>query len=259
MIHRLMHDSVYDVNMNNVERLLSVFAGSALLFYGLTQRTARGLGMALAGGGLVARGASGHSELYSALGVNTASEEERSPAKQAVKVTKTVTVDAPAGDLYRFWRNFENLPRFMRHLQAVQVIDERRSHWVTKGPAGMTVAWDAEIINEVENEHIAWQSTEPADLYNAGSVHFHPVTHRGTEVRVVIRYTPPAGALGVAFAKLFGEAPSQQVAEDLRRFKSLIEAGEIPTTAGQPVGPRSILSRWDVGDAVRAVQSGSSS
>lgn len=253
MVQQLMHDSVYNVNVNNVERMLSVFAGSALLLYGLAQRNTRGLVLAFAGGGLIARGATGYCQVYSALGVNTASEEERSPAKRAIKVTKTLAVNAPVENVYRFWRNFENLPRFMHHLQAVQVKDGKRSHWVTKGPAGMTIAWDAEIINEVENKLIAWQSTEPADVYNSGSVNFRPTPHHGTEVHVVLRYTPPAGALGVAFAKLFHEDPARQIADDLRRFKSLIEVGEIPTTVGQPVGPSSTLSRWDIGDALKAV------
>jgi uncharacterized membrane protein len=244
-MHRnLMQQSVYDINVNGLERLFSLFVGSALLFYGLRQGRAKGLGLALAGSGLLARGATGHCQLYSALGLNTASEEERSPAKQAIKVTKTVTINAPVEDLYRFWRNFENLPRFMRHLRAVHVLDERRSHWVAAGPAGMTIDWDAEIINDVENELIAWQSIEPADVYNSGSVHSRPISpERGVEVRVVLRYTPPAGALGVMFAKMFHEEPSQQIGDDLRRFKNLVEAGEIPTIEGQPVGPSSILSK----------------
>src|SRR5262245_7624345 len=187
MIPQLIRQSVYDINVNGLERSLSMFAGGALLLYGLMQRSTKGLGLALAGGGLLARGATGHCQLYSALGINTASEEERSPAKQAIKVTKTMTINARAEDLYYFWRYLENLPRFMRHLQAVHMIDERCSHWVTKGPAGMRFEWDAEIINDVENELIAWQSTEQADVYNSGSVHFHTAPGgRGTEVHVVL-------------------------------------------------------------------------
>jgi uncharacterized membrane protein len=254
MIPQLIRQSVYNINVNGLERRLSVFAGSALLLYGLMQRSAKGLGLALAGGGLLARGATGHCQLYSALGINTASEEERSPAKQAIKVTKTMTINARAEDLYYIWRYLESLPHFMRHLQAVYMIDERRSHWVTKGPAGMRFEWDAEIINDVENELIAWQSTEQADVYNSGSVHFHTAPGgRGTEVRVVLRYTPPTGALGVAFAKLFHEEPAQQILDDLRRFKSLVETGEIPTTTGQPVGPSSTLGKLDASNAIQAL------
>jgi len=195
----------------------------------------------------------GRSPLYNALGINTASDEERLPTKRAIRVQKTLTLNAPAEKLYRFWRDIENLPRFMRHLHSVQRLDDHRSHWVASGPAGVRVEWDAEIITDVENEHLSWQSTEHADVYNTGAVHFHPVPHgRGTEMKIVIRYTPPAGALGTAFAKLFRENPEQQIAEDVRRFKSLIETGEVPTTAGQPTGTSSPLGRFDASDMIEA-------
>jgi uncharacterized membrane protein len=243
-----------DVNVTMVERTLSVFTGSALLLYGMRNRGVTAAGAALLGGGLLARGMTGRSQLYNALGINTASEEERLPAKRAIRVEKTLTINAPAEKLYRFWRDIENLPRFMRHLHSVQRLDDHRSRWVASGPAGMRVEWDAEILTDVENEHISWQSTEHADGYNAGSVHFHPAPHgRGTEVKIVIRYTPPAGTLGAAFAKLFPENPEQQIAEDLRRFKSLIEAGEVPTTTGQPTGTSSPLGRFDASDVIESL------
>ncbi|TMC89174.1 MAG: SRPBCC family protein, partial [Chloroflexi bacterium] len=138
---------------------------------------------------------------------------------------------------YRFWRNFENLPRFMEHLKSVTVIDNKHSHWVARAPAGTSVEWDAEIINERENELIAWRSVGDATIGNAGSVHFTPAPGgRGTEVKVVLEYDPPAGRAGVIMARLFGEEPDQQVREDLRHFKEIMEAGEIPTTEGQPSG-----------------------
>ena len=243
-----------DVNVTMVERTLSVFTGSALLLYGLRNRGVTAAGAALLGGGLFARGMTGRSQLYNALGINTASEEEGLPAKRAIRVQKTLTLNAPAEKLYRFWRDIENLPRFMRHLHSVQRLDDRRSHWVASGPAGVRVEWDAEILTDVENEHISWQSTEHADVYNAGSVHFHTAPHgRGTEVKVVIRYTPSVGALGAAFTKLFHENPEQQIAEDVRRFKSLIEAGEVPTTAGQPAGTSSTMGRFDASDMIEAL------
>jgi uncharacterized membrane protein len=243
-----------DVNVTMVERTLSVFTGSVLLLYGLRNRGVTAAGAAVLGGGLLVRGVTGRSQLYNALGFNTASEEERLPAKRAVRVEKTLTINAPAEKLYGFWRDIENLPRFMRHLRSVQRLDDHRSHWVASSPAGVRVGWDAEILTDVENEHISWQSTEHADVYNAGSVHFHPAPYgRGTEVKIVIRYTPPAGALGVAFAKLFQENPEQQIAEDLRRFKSLIEAGEAPTVAGQPTGTSSPLGRFDASDVIEAL------
>ncbi|MEW6296827.1 MAG: SRPBCC family protein [Thermodesulfobacteriota bacterium] len=230
-----LRQSMQQANVGDAERWLSLIGGTALLLYGLRCRSFGGLGLAFLGGNLVYRGATGHCGLYEALGVNTAAQLP--PYKRAVKVEKTITVNAAPDTVYRFWRDLENLPRFMRHLESVRTTDTARSHWVAKGPAGTTVEWDAEIIHEVENELIAWQSLANADVYNSGSVHFRPAPGgRGTEVHVVVRYTPPAGALGRAFAKLFGEEPGQQLEEDLRRFKQIIETGEIPTTAGQPSG-----------------------
>src|SRR5262249_45397588 len=139
--------------------------------------------------------------------------------------------------LYGFWRNFSNLPRFMKHLESVTETNDGRSHWVAKAPAGMTVEWDAEIINEEENELIAWRSLEGATVPNAGSVRFERAPgNRGSVVRVSLSYEPPGGVLGSKIAKLFGGEPEQQVEEDLRRFKQLMEAGEIASTDVQPSG-----------------------
>jgi uncharacterized membrane protein len=144
-----------------------------------------------------------------------------------------MTINRSPQDLFNFWRNLENLPRFMRHLESVQNFGQR-SHWVARGPLGVRVEWDAEIYRERPNEMIAWRSLEGADVDNTGSVHFTPApVGRGTEVRVVLKYDPPAGKAGAAVAKLFGKAPEQQIREDLRRFKQLMEAGEVPTTEGQ--------------------------
>ncbi|HYC31071.1 MAG TPA: SRPBCC family protein, partial [Gemmatimonadales bacterium] len=117
------------------------------------------------------------------------------------------------------------------HLESVRVMDERRSHWVAKGPAGSRIEWDAEIHNELPNELIAWRSLPGAEVDHAGSVHFEPSAAGGTEVRVILRYDPPGGKAGAAVARLFGEEPSQQVAEDLRRFKQVMEAADFPVTA----------------------------
>jgi uncharacterized membrane protein len=165
------------------------------------------------------------------------SEQANRFFEHGVHVSHAVTIARPAAELYRFWRSLENLPRIMRHLQAVQVIDNTHSHWVAKAPAGSTVEWDAEVINEEENALIAWRSLEGASVENAGSVRFIPApAGRGTEVRVVLEYIPPAGALGKVVAQLYGEEPRQQVREDLDRFKQLMEAGEIATIEGQPRG-----------------------
>lgn len=241
------------VNVTLAERVLSIFTGSALLSYGLRTRGLKGTGVAVLGSGLLARGVTGYCQIYNTLGISTAKEEERLPAKRAIRVEKTLTVNAPVETLYRFWQDIENLPRCMSHIRSVQRLDDRRSHWIMNGPVGMPIAWDAEIINEVKNEHISWQSTEHAAVYNAGSVHFHPAPEgRGTEIKVVMRYTPPAGALGAAMATLLNN-PEQQLEEDLRRFKSLIETGEMPTTTGQPTGSSSLLGKLDISDAVKVL------
>jgi uncharacterized membrane protein len=163
------------------------------------------------------------------------------------RVTKSITINRPPEDVYRFWRDLQNLPLFMYHLESVAVTDEKRSHWVAKAPAGMKVKWDAEIIEDRPNELIAWRSLEGSDVDNSGSVRFERAPGgRGTVLRVEIQYCPPAGATGAAVAKLFGEEPAQQVEEDLRRLKQVIETGEILTTRGQPAGrPRSTSWKYD--------------
>lgn len=145
-----------------------------------------------------------------------------------IKVKCSVTIDRPAEELYSFWRDFENLPRIMSHLESVQVTSERQSHWKAKAPAGMTVEWDAQLMEDEPNSMIAWRSLENADVQNAGVVRFTPAPGgRGTEVQVELQYNPPGGAIGAKIAKLFGEEPEQQIREDLRRFKQLMEAGDV--------------------------------
>jgi uncharacterized membrane protein len=150
-----------------------------------------------------------------------------------VKVEHVVTVNRPALEVYQFWRDLENLPRFMSHLVAVEVTAPRESLWSARGPAGMTVEWRAEMLEDREAEWIAWRSLAGADVENRGSVRFAPAPGgRGTEVRIQLQYRPPAGAAGRTLAWLFGEEPEQQIEEDLRRFKQLMESGEVPLSDG---------------------------
>ena len=150
------------------------------------------------------------------------------PKERAIRVTKAITINRSPEEVYQFWHDFQNLPRFMEHLESVHVIDEKRSHWVAKAPAGTKVEWDAETIDDRPNELIAWRSLPGADVDNSGSVRFRPAPGgRGTEVRVEMQYEPPGGVIGSTIAKLFGEEPGQQVQEDLRRFKQVMETGEI--------------------------------
>jgi uncharacterized membrane protein len=161
-----------------------------------------------------------------------------------VAVEKYVTINRSADECYRYWRDFSNFPRFMKHIEAVEVHDDLHSHWTARGPAGAHVEWDAEVTADHPGEFIAWHSLPGADIENAGLVRFERAPGgRGTIVRVELQYRPPGGAAGALVARLFGEEPAQQVAQDLRRFKQLIETGEIPTTVGQTAGPRSAMTR----------------
>lgn len=216
-------------SVSDAERWATLIGGGAMVLFGLRQGSLRGALTALAGGGLMYRGVTAQTGIQDALGMN-----------QSIKVEKTVTISNKSPEeLYQFWRNFENLPHFMKHLKHVSVINNTRSHWIASAPMGGSVEWDAEIINDQENRLIAWASVEGADIDNSGFVRFQRAPQgRGTEVKVVIEYNPPGGVVGDAIAKLFGEEPQQQIGDELRRFKMLMEAGEMATTEGQPSGRR---------------------
>ena len=220
-----------DRNVGRRERWISAVAAAAVAAYGLRRRRRRQILLPIAGA-LIGRAVTGRCPVNGMLGRNTALDDgPSSPVTsvrrgEGVRVDERIVLNRPRGEVYRFWRRLENLPRFMDHLEAVAVLDERRSHWTAKGPAGSRVEWDAEIHNEIPNELIAWRSLEGSEVDNAGSVHFMPTENGDTEVRVVLRYDPPAGKVGAAVARLFGEDPSRQVAEDLRRLKQVVEATE---------------------------------
>jgi uncharacterized membrane protein len=145
-----------------------------------------------------------------------------------VHVQESITVGRPPEEVYRFWRDFEHLPEFMEHLESVRVLDERRSHWQARAPAGSSVEWDAEIVEDRPNELISWRSTQTAEVPNMGTVRFvRAPGDRGTEIHVELRYEPPGGKAGALVAKLFGEEPAQQVKSDLRRLKQVLETGEV--------------------------------
>ena len=159
-------------------------------------------------------------------------------------VEKSLVINRSPQECYRFWHDFERFPTFMKHVQSVRLVDDNRMHWRAKGPAGTLIEWDAELTADEPDSYLAWRSLEGADVDNAGAVHFERAPGgRGTIVRVSLNYRPPGGASGALAAKMFGEEPAQQIDEDLRRFKWLIETGEIPTTVGQPAGPRGMVNR----------------
>ncbi|MEA2237917.1 MAG: hypothetical protein QOC81_2641 [Thermoanaerobaculia bacterium] len=227
--------------MSDPERWISVAGGAAITAFGLRRRSLGGLALSALGAAIVWRGASGHCHVYEALGVSSAPDDDGGHVSvrygRGIRVERSITIGLPAPEVYSFFRNLENLPRFLSHLHSVTVIDAKRSHWVTKGPAGSKAAWDAEIINEAANELIAWRSVGNSQIDNAGSIHFKAAAgNRGTDVRVVLRYDPPAGKLGAAVTMLMGEDPDHQIREDLRSLKMLLETREIATTDGQSSG-----------------------
>jgi uncharacterized membrane protein len=226
-------------NINTGEQAVSLASGSALALWGLGRRDLPGLLIAGVGAGLIYRGATAHCPVYETLDIDTATQTERRIARQGVHVVQSYSINKPRGELYAFWRDFANLPRIMSHLESVQVLDDRTSHWVTTAPrlAGGTVEWDAEITADEPNRRIAWQSLPDAEVNHRGSVEFQDAPgDRGTTVRVELDYRPPAGQLGRLASWLAGESPEQQIREDLRDFKRVMEAGEVPTVLGQPHG-----------------------
>jgi len=223
------------VNVGGFERVLSVIGGGALALYGL-RRSLPHLMLLLGGGALVYRGLTGHCSAYQVMGVDTAHQDP----DHGLTLAATITVNKPAAEVYRFWRDVENHPRFMKHLASVVSTGEKRSHWVARGPLHIPLTWDAELVEDRENTTLAWRSLPGADVDNTGTVHFRELPDgRGTEVRLRLAYAPPGGVAGVALAKLFKTLTVQQLQEALRHFKYIIEAGEAPTIANQPTAAAS--------------------
>lgn len=223
-------------NVHTAERWAS--AGAGLLLAGGSLRYGwRGVPGLLAGAALVHRGVTGKCQVYRALGMRTEPNAAAVPYELGVRARAAITIARPRDEVFAFWRDLTNLPRFMRHLVSVDVQDEKCSRWVAEGPGGRQFRWNAEIIAETPGEKIAWKSLPESDLDSAGSVRLSDAPGgRGTEIRVEMQYNPPAGAVGAYVAKLFGREPEQQMASDLRRLKQLLESGEIASTEGQPKG-----------------------
>jgi uncharacterized membrane protein len=226
-----------------VEVAVSVAAGSILAVLGLRRATLPGLLVAAVGGTLAFAGLRHQSEVLQLFGFR---KKQRGPrqideaiSERGIHVEQAYLINRSPEDLYRFWRNFENLPRIMTHLERIDVIDERRSHWVVDAPkiAGGKVEWDAEITSDEPNSRIAWRSLPGSQIDTIGEIRFGPgLGDRGTEVHVYMDYIPPAGKLGHWIATVFGSAPRRLIRDDLRNFKRLMEIGELPTISGQPRG-----------------------
>jgi uncharacterized membrane protein len=232
------------VNVGMGERGVSIAAGLAGMYMILTRRPSWKIGLPLAvdAGYMIYRGVTGHCVLYQMLEINRSLE-----GNKGIQVQRAVTINVARDKLYRIWRNFENLPRFMKHLQRVDVDEStggKRSHWVANAPFGREIAWNAEITEDRENEYIAWRSLPGSLVGSSGSVHFVDAPNTlGTTVHVLMQYNPPGGSMGAVIARLFGEEPGQQLRNDLRNFKMMMETGEIATIEGQTSGRNKEYSR----------------
>jgi uncharacterized membrane protein len=215
-------------------RVWSGVAGGVLLVYGIKHGSLLGTLVSVAGADLLTHSITGH-HIHETFGIK--SSDWRIPHQLGVQMQRSLCVGVEPQQAYEYFRNFQNLPRFMKHLESVSILDTERSHWVVKGPAGTHVEWDARIINDQPGEMISWRSENDPGVSNAGSVQFVKAPQgRGTILRVSLQYAPPAGALGAVTAKLFGEEPELQLRADLKRLKQVLETGEITTTEGQPAG-----------------------
>ncbi len=214
------------VNVGKVERAASIIAGSALLFQGLKNEEKKsGIAMAIAGGLLFFRGATGHSIIYRLAG-----KKKLPDTVKNINIITKLTVNSPRQEVYDFWRKLSNLPLFMEHLDRVEVIDDKRSHWVAKVPGGLgKIEWDAEIVKEIDGELLGWNSLPHASINNAGKVEFRDADEYGTEITVLITYRAPFGDVGEGIASLLNPTFRKIITKDVKNFKRYIEAGDIAT------------------------------
>jgi uncharacterized membrane protein len=223
-------------NISRPERWLSV-AGGGFLAYAASQRG--WLGRLLLGGvstALLYRGVTGHSAAYKRMGVDGSAD---GPSVTAIEIDEAVTVYGMSpGEVYDFWRDVENFPRFMHHLRSVEKTGDDRSRWTAQIPKDWgTVSWEAEVVADERGKRMAWESLPDAEVKNAGHVHFAEAPRGdGTEVRVQLSYRPPGGKAGALVGHLLNPANEQMIKDDVRRFKNLMEAGEVPRLNGQPTG-----------------------
>jgi uncharacterized membrane protein len=219
-------------DIREIERWASLAAATAVIVYGFSRRSVPGVALAA-----VAATPFAYRTLVGKWPFENGSTRTALSGDRGIHVREAMRIDKPISEVYAFWRQLENLPRVLTHLEQVTELGNGRSRWIARGPAGMGVEWDAEVINEVENKVIGWRSLPDSDVVTAGSVNFKPLRDgRATEIAVHLQYEPPAGRAGAFLARIFGREPSQTIREDLRRLKQVLEAGEIPRTSiGEPI------------------------
>jgi len=228
-------DRTSEPSVDQLQRWGALAAAAAVIGYGVSRRSLPGFLMAAGAAPLAYRGVTGRwpaacERLLSSSGDTRAALS----GPRGIHVKESVRLECPIDEVYRFWSRLENLPTFMENLAVVTDLGGGRSHWVARGPGGVRVEWDAEIINEIQNKVLAWKSLPGGDVVSAGSVTFEPArgNDSGTQLTVTLQYQPPAGKFGKLVAAAFGSEPSQTIREDLRRLKQLLEAGEIAKAAG---------------------------
>lgn len=214
------------VNVGKVERIASIIGGSLLIYQSITSDKKKlQLPAALGGLYLLARGATGHDSFYSLAGKRKLPDTVKN-----INIITKVTVNRPRMEVYNFWRKLSNLPLFMQHLEQVEVLDDKRSHWKAKVPGHLgTIEWDAEIVKEIEGELLGWNSLPGATIHNAGKVEFRDINGYGTELHVVITYRAPFGDVGEGLASLLNPVVKKMIIKDVKGFKRYIEAGDIAT------------------------------
>jgi uncharacterized membrane protein len=222
-------------NLGRWERIGSVAAGAGLMYMATRQPRLRRGGQML-GAGLVVRGVTGKCAVKRAL-VGDASERNDTRRQlggpAGIHVRESIIVSRPADEVYRFWRDYDNLARFLEHVERVDDLGAGRSHWVVRGPGGVRYEWDAETIADEPGERIAWKSVGDADVVSAGSVVFRPLGSEQTQIAVHFQYAPPGGTVGRGLAAMFGQDPNTQVRADLGRLRFILE-GRTDASAAVP-------------------------
>jgi uncharacterized membrane protein len=214
------------VNVGKIERIASIIGGSLLIYQSIvSEKKKLQLPAALGGLYLLARGATGHDSFYSLAGKRKLPDTVKN-----INIITKVAVNRPRMEVYNFWRKLSNLPLFMQHLEQVEVLDGKRSHWKAKVPGHLgTIEWDAEIVKEIEGELLGWNSLPGATIHNAGKVEFRDINGYGTELHVVITYRAPFGDVGEGLASLLNPMVKKMIIKDVKGFKRYIEAGDIAT------------------------------
>lgn len=244
----LMEQEISSANRGSpaeIERVLSLLVGGALVLDGLGRQSLAGMAEAAAGGLLAIGAIRGRAPVSHGVARRMAAGDvDALPARRLLRVQKSFTIARTPEELYGMWRRLEALPSYLSHLESVTEVEGGRSKWVARGPLGVRVEWTAEITADEPGRRIAWRSVEGSQIAHTGSIRFDPApVDRGTEVHVVLEYAPPAGATGDLMAKMLGSSPERTVQEDLRRFKQLAEAGEVATTEGQTSGRRDVAKQ----------------